>query len=189
MTWIVEYQQALQAIAGIAVSVLTLVLIVLTGIYVRANWRTMRLLEADIRHRTQPLPRMVLRIDQYGAARELAQLVIIITTENAPLCLSGIYAEISNDQQQQIYEGNIFQGKRIVAVDETVQFVERIQSGAPAPSWRVHVDYTDLSQLTSFVSIFGHGGQLETRRTSTRPSAMRLIWNKWKEVVREMEQT
>jgi len=189
MRWIIEYQQALQAIAGIAVSFLTLVLIVLTAIYARANWKTMRLMEADIRHRTQPLPRMVLRGDQFAPATINVQLVVIVTTANAPLYLSAVYVELSGDGGQAIYEGNIFQGNRIVAVDETIQFTEWVPPWAPPQGWRVQINYTDLSRLTSFVSVFAPRGQLDTQIFSTNPSMIRNLWDRWQAVVGEMEKT
>src|ERR1700730_5606040 len=82
VNWINQNQSFLQTISSALVALLTLVLIVITIIYVRANWRVMKIMETDLRYRTKPLPSLVV---ETKAADIGYPYRLTITAMNAPL--------------------------------------------------------------------------------------------------------
>src|ERR1700691_4041078 len=90
--WVYNNREFLQAISGVAIGLLTLVLIALNIVYVRSNWKTMRLMEADLRFRTKPLPGLTVVLRNIEArrvnsieVRRVCQWTVRITATNAPM--------------------------------------------------------------------------------------------------------
>jgi hypothetical protein len=74
-----------QTATAVIVAVLTLVLIVLNIIYVRANWRVMRLMETDLRFRTRPIPSFTL--ENPTEAHGWYGFKVLVSASNAPMRL------------------------------------------------------------------------------------------------------
>src|ERR1700689_4261550 len=100
MQWVESHLAILQALSGLMAACMTLVLILLTCVYARANWKTMRLMEADFRFRTEPIPKITLRLAHTASPMEtsLAQhktVKVCITTSNAPLVIKDLLLSVS----------------------------------------------------------------------------------------------
>jgi hypothetical protein len=186
MNWI-----ALQALSGVAIATLTLVLLLATIFYAWSNWRTMQLMEADIRHRTQPLPDVKLGSTVFndGINGAFVQFNVTVTTANAPLFIRDLYVEVTDQFRNTLYEQKVFEGNSPLAIGERFSFLDQYQNYENAQRWRAPLSYTDLAQLTSFVSFFGHHNTVETRMVSTAPGPIRKLLAKWKSTIEEMDQS
>lgn len=88
MNWIYQHREVLQALSSLTIACLTVVLIILTALYARANWRVMRLMEADLRFRTLPILR--LGIESHLLAGQQHNWNIEIGNRGAPCCILAI---------------------------------------------------------------------------------------------------
>jgi hypothetical protein len=90
--WVYVNREMLQALSGVIIAVLTIILIVLNTIYVTANWKTMRLMEADVRFRLRPIPQFSLNFE--GTPKGYVYtLRIFVRVEHAPMRLVSILLE------------------------------------------------------------------------------------------------
>ena len=106
VNWIQAHQNELQAISGLAIAVLTIVLIIVTAIYARANWLTMRLMAADVKFRTKPIPRLGLIAVKSWSAAGLQPWLVTLRTEHAPLCLIALSVQfVTGAVQREHFEG------------------------------------------------------------------------------------
>jgi hypothetical protein len=91
--WLFDNRDVVQVLSGLLLTALTAILIVITGIYAAANWKTAWIMEADLRVRTQPYPQILeivpARID--GGRKGIT---IRLEPYNAPMQLIHIQAVI-----------------------------------------------------------------------------------------------
>ena len=78
---------------GYVTAALTLVLILITAIYATANWRTVRLMEADLRFRTQPIPTAQLEVAVTQPSQRLL-FHLSVWTSSAPLRIEMVHVHM-----------------------------------------------------------------------------------------------
>ena len=144
MRWIAGHPTELQALSSIALTLLTFVLIVLTGIYARANWRTMRLVEADIvRFRTQPIPAADITIATMGMRRDLL-FIVVISTANAPLRLENVSIFLTFADESTHVHSFTFEGYRTIPVGDSVDLRGNYAAKVVVKKYHTTITYRDL---------------------------------------------
>jgi hypothetical protein len=76
-----------------ATVILTFALVLISAFYAYANYATMRIMEADVRSRTQPLPIANITVARLGASSDW-MVTGEISTSNAPMLISAVYVSL-----------------------------------------------------------------------------------------------
>jgi len=168
MKWIAEHQQELQAISGVAISFLTLILIIMTGFYATANWRTMRLMDADVRFRLRPIP-------QVGIATALPwnnpgrqTWILTVRCEHAPMVLIGVSIYFAFADGKQLEHFHNFNRETIHEQGNAHQYNFHIKMPAPSQTWILDLYYRDLSGLLDYATVFNAQGFVSDLTTIDR---------------------
>jgi len=163
MHWVEGHIAVLQALSGLTAALMTLVLIALTCVYARANWKTMRLMEADIRFRTEPIPKVSLRLVNKASPMEtsLAQhktVNVCVTTSNAPLVIKHLTMSVSfRSGVHKDYHLPVSGMIRLPIGDEYDLDTE-ILATESVDHWSVNLDYWDLTGKIEYRTWFGPNG-------------------------------
>ena len=144
LQWIYDNRDLLQAISSVLIAALTLILIVLTGVYVRANWRTMRLMEADLKYRSTPLPSVVEGLRSHTSDGWVSW-AFTITVSNAPMLFEGLRLIVKLEGDQPMISTVGQAGQRPVAVGEELRLVPKIKSEFRILDYTVLLWYFDIT--------------------------------------------
>jgi hypothetical protein len=167
LRWISTHGNEIQALAAIAISVLTLVLIVLNIIYVRANWKAMRLMEADVRFRLKPIPHLgMAAVNSFAGPSCKRMYLVHIRAEHAPLRLVALSARFTTDAEQ-VRERWLSFNREIVQ-ETPFETQLDIQQDQSFKSWRVTLYYRDLSGLLDYATNFNEQGFVSEERAVDR---------------------
>ena len=153
MKWIAAHQAELQALSGLAITFLTIILICLNAIYVRANWKTMRLLDADLRFRTRPVPSVDATLATVGMTTNMV-FMGTIKTSNAPMRVDEITIELNlpsgrtESRSLSSYRG------RVLNNNEEIRLGERFESNEVADNWNLELVYNDLAGLQTYRTVY-----------------------------------
>jgi len=163
MNWIEAHPAALQALSSLVIAFMTVVLIAVTCVYARANWKTMRLMEADIRFRTEPIPKVTLRMARSTAAMQTSvgqeqSLRICITTSNAPLVLKECLLSVSFKSGAHKDFHSPLGGMVRIPLGEEYELDTEIVSEEFMDHWSVNLDYWDLTGKIEYRGWFGPNG-------------------------------
>jgi len=151
MRWIAEHPDELQALSSIALPLLTFVLIILTGIYARANWRTMRLVEADIRFRTQPIPSADITVAGMGMRTDLL-FIVVISTANAPLRLENVSIFLTFADDSTHKHSFTFEDYRTIPVGDSVDLRGRYAATQSVKKYHTTITYRDLGGSIRYIT-------------------------------------
>src|ERR1700722_10530389 len=137
---------------GYITAVFTLVLIVITAIYATANWRTVRLMEADLRFRTQPIPTVQLNVVK---VYDHLQLEVTIETASAPLRIEMVHVHFRSEKGTTLTSLFLSLRGKYLPVGETVRVRDTFKpnQGALTDS-HVILTYSDLAGLFRYQSTF-----------------------------------
>ncbi len=172
--WVYNNREFLQAISGIAIGLLTVLLIILNGIYVRANWTTMRLMQADVRFRTQPIPAMRMTIGTAGMSNTLIAM-LYLSTSNAPLRLAFIRLEyVFKSDARESRSFSAFDN-RFLPPGQDLEIQDRYEATEPLKDYFAVLTYFDLAGLSKFTSTFG-ADKTVTTTIIPSPSLPARIW-------------
>jgi hypothetical protein len=185
--WIESHPGLLQALSSLVVAGMTLVLILLTSVYARANWKTMRLMEADIRFRTEPIPHVELKaVDAPASAMKSSFgnrspgekiLKLIFTTANAPLVLKDVRLSVSFQSGAHKDFNLPVNGMIRLPVGEEYDLDTEISADEPVDHWGLNLDYWDLSGRIEYRSWFGpNGGTLSYGPKGSTSIKMSLLY-------------
>jgi len=151
MNWINHHVQELQVVSGLIIAFLTIVLIVLNVLYTRANWRIMRMMDADMRFKTQPIPSADITVGTIGMTARLL-FIVKISTANAPLRLEEISIFLTFTDETKHTHIFPFNGYRIIPVGESVQFQGDYPATEFVTGFHTTVTYQDLGGSTRYVT-------------------------------------
>lgn len=163
MNWIEAHPAVLQALSSLIIAFMTVVLIAVTCVYARANWKTMRLMEADIRFRTEPIPRVTLRPAPSDSAMQTSMgkemsLKVCITTSNAPLVIKECLLSVSFQSGAHKDFHSPMGGMVRIPVGEEYELDTEIVATEPIDHWSVNLDYWDLTGRIEYRVWFGPNG-------------------------------
>jgi hypothetical protein len=157
--WIYNNREFLQAISGIVIGLLTVILIILNTIYVRANWKTMRLMEADLRFRTKPLPSVVVTMD-VNEATGICLWSLKLTATSAPMRV--LQLTVSFKQKEHVHREHIRIENMVLRVNENYSANDQFHYGDPPTQWQAELTYADVADLmryrANFASLEPHLG-------------------------------
>jgi hypothetical protein len=189
--WIEVHPGLLQALSSLVVAVMTLVLILLTSVYARANWKTMRLMEADIRFRTEPIPRVDLEASDVPASAGSSSkgnrapgektLKLRFTTSNAPMVLKDVRLSVSFQSGAHKDFNLPVNGMIRLPVGEEYDLDTEIPATEPVDHWGLNLDYWDLSGRIEYRSWFGpNGGTLSygPKGSTSLSMSFRYYWHR-----------
>jgi hypothetical protein len=168
MKWIAEHQQELQAISGLAISFLTLILIIMTGFYATANWRTMRLMNADVRFRLKPIPHVGIAFALPWNNPGGQIWILTIRCDHAPMVLIGVSIHFAFADGKQLEHFHNFNGETIHEQGNAHQYNLHIKMPAPAQTWILDLYYRDLSGLLDYATVFNAQGFVSDLTTIDR---------------------
>ena len=172
MNWIHQYQNELQAISGLAIAVLTLVLIIVTAVYAKANWHTMRIVEADVRFRTKPTPRLGLSAANAWNQPGGQLWIMTVRTEHAPLSLIGVSIRFAIGPKETEYLHS-FRGD-VIHQAETFQHNFEVALTAAPQGWILQLYYRDHIGMLDYATNFDPKGFVSEEPTINR----RTSWNR-----------
>jgi hypothetical protein len=174
MNWISQHQQELQAISGLAISFLTLILIIVTGFYATANWRTMRLMDADVRFKLKPIPHLGLAPAEQWNDPQGQTWILTIRCQHAPMVLIGVSIRFSIGNGKEFEHFHTFNRKTINEQDSGQQDKLHIKLPAPAQTWILDLYYRDLSGFLDYATVFSAQGFVSDLTTIDR----KTLWNR-----------
>lgn len=152
-----RHQNELAALSNPALALLTFILIVVTAFYARANWRVMRLMEADLRFKIEPVPSI--NIDPITDGHmHVRGINVRIKVLNAPLRL--ICVTVFTDPSKKDLKDRHFNLDRYPVPIGDVFTVEHffLTTLTPESRWYVIVEYDDLPGIKRYVkTITGRG--------------------------------
>jgi hypothetical protein len=151
---------------GYITAALTVVLILVTAFYATANWRTMRLVEADLRLRSQPIP-SVKSLRGFGNADGSLTLEYHILVSNAPLVLDAAFITATIGGTRQICAGEHYDPPKTVGVGIDYVYsptIKRNSKGDSIEKPQLSMEYSDLAGLFGYISEFGPDNQERTHR-------------------------
>jgi hypothetical protein len=157
VNWIYRHQNELQAISGLAVALLTLVLIIVTGVYATANWRTMRLVEADVRFRVRPVPRLGLAAANAWNSPNGQLWILTLRSEHALLCLVAANIRFAVGGGHEVEYFHSFNGE-VIDLAASFQHSFEIKMPAASSTWILELYYRDHGGLLDYATTFGPGG-------------------------------
>src|ERR1700688_2965077 len=155
-----------------AMQVLTAILIVVTAFYAYANYRTMRIMEADVRSRTQPIPSLSVtsqlvtdsipdsldpNSESVGSEFEVK---LVLRSSNAVLMLESIELIVAiggdpdDDEHVTLFDSRHL---RPITLDQNATFLHQFEVAdtvLPIPKYQVVVTYYDLAKSFKFVTFF-----------------------------------
>jgi hypothetical protein len=174
MLWITCHLQELQAISALVIAFLTLILIVMTGFYATANWRTMRLMNADVRFRLKPIPHVGLNAS--SPWKETGQdWILTVRCEHAPMVLLGIEIAFHIGGGKQFEHFHSFKTGETVHPQQSAHGYDLdIKLPASAKSWIMDFSYRDLSGLLYYTTTFDANGFF----SESSPFNPRTPWNR-----------
>jgi len=172
MKWIALHQQELQALSGLAIAFLTLILIVMTGFYATANWRKMRLINADVRFRLRPIPGLDLAPANEWTDPQGQIWILRMGCQHAPMVVVGVSIHFSIGNGKEFEHFHTFNGETIQ--DRTHQYNLPIKMPAPAKTWILELYYRDLSGLLDYATVFNAQGFVSNLTTIDRHT----LWNR-----------
>ncbi len=162
--WIETHPVLIQALSSLVVVGMTLVLIALTCVYARANWKTMRLMEADIRFRTEPIPKVSLEVMDVKPLGGHAQssggktVRLIFTTANAPLVIKDLRLSVSFQSGAHRDFHLPVRGMIRLPLGDEYDLDTEIKASEPVDHWSLNLDYWDLTGKIEYRTWFGPHG-------------------------------
>jgi hypothetical protein len=151
MHWIFQHKDEIQALTNVVIAVLTVVLIFLTAVYSHANRRTMKIMEADLRFRTKPIPKIVLARSADEAARSF-QWKLTVTVTNAPLLFREL--KLFFHQKNHRHMEYLQVQRRILRPGEEFSREASFYPSDPVLDWSAEVKYSDLTGLVTYKTSF-----------------------------------
>ena|SRR5215472_17837952 len=145
--WVYANRDFLQALSGLAIVALTLVLLLLNIIYVRANWKTMQLMENDLRFRIKPMPKFEMSICQKDAFLEYQ---LSISTFNAPLRFQTLWLRFPQRDRRHTHKVFVQVQNRVLRLEETYAFKGEFAPGAKTDEWLADLTYQDMAGLYTY---------------------------------------
>jgi hypothetical protein len=201
MGWITANKDALQIIVAVSTAALTAILIAITAFYAYANYATMRIMEADLRSRTQPIPKVGLNVRKFEIqtldGRDAYSIEVTIESGNAPMLLISVSADlfhVGGDSYTVSFHLDDVQPITI-GTKRRLTMSQYTKSGNQIGSKWVTLHYYDLARNFRFETRMIGGNVLYSRmvRTITPLSRGRdIIAGKWRTLkgsIQEMQQT
>jgi hypothetical protein len=150
--WLIDNPAALSAFGVLTSSLLTFVLIVLTALYSRANWKTMRLMETDLRFRTKPIPvfDVTMGVDKDG----WMHFAVKVSTTNAPLRFVSLLIKFPQEDGNHTHQVHAQVQNRVLRIGPEYQLVGEFFPSSPTSDWKAKLVYSDLAGLHSYVTSF-----------------------------------
>jgi hypothetical protein len=181
MRWITCHQAELQAISGLAIVFLTVVLIVLNFFYTRANWKTMRLVDADVRFKLKPIPHFGLDFLHDPTKGTKREFIITLRAEHAPMRLTGVDLFFGMGSESKNHLLTFAQE----VVDENAQTrTYSVDLPKPVTTWAATLYYRDLSGYLDYATSFGEKGYVGEGTTIDRHAIvnrLRFRYRRWRQ--------
>jgi hypothetical protein len=124
---------------------LTFVLILVTGFYAWANYRVMRIMQADVRARTEPIPRIGIQFSE-----EPRQLAVEVRVEHAPMRLISLSIALIPKNGRLSWTDCIIGDPRTISPDTPAVFVSTHRLRSAPEEWRALIHYTDLGEALKY---------------------------------------
>lgn len=126
---------------------LTFVLILVTGFYAWANYRVMRIMQADVRARTEPIPRVNINCGSLVTS-------VHVRAEHAPMRLIELHAALiidpdNKDEEWDWVECPVGDPRTISPETPAVFNISHTLHQTPK-EWRAHIRYTDLGEALEY---------------------------------------
>lgn len=186
--WVETHPVLIQALSSLVVAGMTLVLIALTCVYARANWKTMRLMEADIRFRTEPIPKVALRFMNAASPMETSlspqkTVKVCLTTSNAPLVIKDLRLSVSfksgahNDFHLPVA------GMIRLPLGDEYEVDTEIVAAESMDHWSVNLEYWDLTGKIEYRTWFGPNGTTYSygpKGATSLKNALLYRWHRWR---------
>jgi hypothetical protein len=166
MKWIVEHQLEVQAFSAIGTILLTFALIVITGFYAWANWKTMRLMEADVRFRLKPVPHLGIKGMGTFLAAGTQEYTVHIRSVHAPLRLVALSAVFKTPKGKTEEHRQTF--NRQIVSETPFESQLHVHVDQPPSSWVVTLYYHDLSGFLDYATTFNEQGYVSEEKTIDR---------------------
>jgi hypothetical protein len=153
--WIYVNREFLQSLGSLTTALLTICLIILNGIYVRANWKTMRLMEADVRFRLKPIPHLGLEFI-HPPKGDVHEFYLTLRAEHAPMCLIALDLNVAVGRESTAHTLTFNQE----IVDNTTISTKTygIKLPGSATAWLATLFYRDLSGFLDYATHFNEKG-------------------------------
>jgi len=145
MKWMSQNAALLISIVS---AVLTAVIALFTIAYTRANWRSMRAMEADFRYRSKPLPR--LKLTTTLKDNGWFKFVVDVTTAQAPLRFFSLnlwFVHEGGSGHRHRHQETMQVQNSVLHLDETYEQEGEFFPGAPITDWQAELVYSDLTPL------------------------------------------
>jgi hypothetical protein len=140
-----------QAVSSMVTTMLTFFLILITIIYVRANVRSTKAIETDLKFRTKPLPALTLnRVDSVSG---FLKYKVEVTTEHAPLRFRSIVLKF-RQKDGHVHENHLQVANFVLRITETYSLVQEFCPGAPVESWSANLAYADMANLRWYEAFY-----------------------------------
>ena len=156
LSWLATHGNEIQALSGLAIAIFTLVLLLVTGVYVRANWKIMNLMEADLRYRTKPIPDVKVETSALGS-HDWFHYTITIRTTNAPLRFDSLecgFLQSGTPPKHRHIETFPYIGARVLRTKEEYSHSAKFFPADPIESWNVTLTYSDLTGRVHYRNTF-----------------------------------
>jgi hypothetical protein len=168
---------------------LTFALMGITAFYAWSNYRVMRIMETDIRARTQPIPKLGVDLNSSTQPRlhKDTNMTVVIRTENAPMRLKKLSIHPTYIDGQMSHIDCMIGDPRIISPLTAAEFSADYESLGAVDEWTALIAYTDLGESTEYVmKLNSKGFSLTTMEKA--PGAFQKLLAKAKEQIYEMDQ-
>ncbi len=168
--WIYINREFLAALNGIAISILTIVLLIVNYFSIRANYKVAQLMEADLEYRTLSFPSLSAGVGYYGMPPDsVIQARVEFSTTHAPLLLHSVYVYFQAEgphlpppEKRSDCIEFTFGGFRPVAAGEEIVLIDRLKEEHRRKYVSAEVFYTDISKKRRYLSRFNEKGEIHT---------------------------
>lgn len=165
---------------------LTFALMGITGFYAWSNYRVMRIMEADFRARTQPIPKLGIYLGHNPKVGSHCGVHVTVRTENAPMKLKEISVMVLHQNDEVSWAECIIGDPRIISPLTAAEFKASYNSCGKQVEWRAIIVYTDLAESLEYhTKVSEKGFSLTTAYDP--PGLFRKLWDRANEKVKEMD--
>jgi hypothetical protein len=144
--WVQCHLDQLQAWSSIAIAFLTFALIVLTGIYATANWRTMKLLEKDLRYRSHPIIEGFINVDPKIYGVDEIKFEGVVKATHAPVLILSAKASFVFSDNTSLASAELGPGGPVpLGLDSKAHLASTVRHNQLPDDWSLLVRYSDLA--------------------------------------------
>lgn len=149
-----------QALLAWTTAALTFVLILVTGFYAWANYRVMRIMQADVRARTEPIPKIGVDFSGLLGAHPHS-IKVHVRVEHAPMRLALLNIALISMNEDITWVECMIGDPRTISPETPVEFSEQCDFYGMPPEWTAIVHYTDLGEALEYhMKLSSHGFSL-----------------------------